>query len=641
MATNLKGRQSDVFGKIAAINTLLDRYPVLTTTDPMLTNFSMNTSIGFLLSLLEVFGVTQADIINWICKIIGDGEDGVLTAIEYAVKGILLANIKNVFSCNFNPIIPDNLMRYAIDSGSRQDPNADFPFNPEKKTCIEINLQEIDLFGLLANCPSSEKGGIFYFDAFDPYRTIEIEEGGIVKTYKEPNYIPNELYKSKDFNAFLWYVINKGNIGSPTDKQKNTWDNRNKVYKKYEKEYGGSEELTRNFFKPIVGSDADRYKSHPKIPIYEGNTRVLDKEQYIICQYTERGANQAHSNVLNVWINADRYYRTRKFKAPMGTNPVTGEKEYHEFAINRTVFEFNYDYIFSLKLFDKKTLVANIVNSLLGLASSFSVSFSLEQKQLQKKVEAMVEKIMEQDDTEVAEDCFYTFDNATYQQMIDEVTQSYTGSYVDPLSPYATNYDDIYDVVGELGNPATKVGQSELLQRVIYATAYAANGSSGVTGGVEVLTSFKLGTDFIMDFIKQTVIQIVLQVLSPKVGILFAINSQILGDIGELSDWEKFMKDFDNLMKNIINSVKDIIVKELYNFMMEQLQPLLQLLIAKLALETIKYYKELIMNLIVNCIPNFRFGGDSLNTAIDNVNYADIILNTGGEAEQTTPEPPC
>ena len=120
MATNLKGRQSDVFGKIAAINTLLDRYPVLTTTDPMLTNFSMNTSIGFLLSLLEVFGVTQTDIINWICKIIGDGEDGVLTAIEYAVKGILLANIKNVFSCSFNPIIPDNLMRYSIDSRSIQ-----------------------------------------------------------------------------------------------------------------------------------------------------------------------------------------------------------------------------------------------------------------------------------------------------------------------------------------------------------------------------------------------------------------------------------------------------------------------------------------------------------------------------------------
>ena len=31
MASKLKGRQSEVFAKVAAINTLLDRYPVLTT----------------------------------------------------------------------------------------------------------------------------------------------------------------------------------------------------------------------------------------------------------------------------------------------------------------------------------------------------------------------------------------------------------------------------------------------------------------------------------------------------------------------------------------------------------------------------------------------------------------------------------
>ena len=77
MASKLKGRQSEVFAKVAAINTLLDRYPVLTTTDSMLTSFSVNTSIGFLLSLLEIFGVSQADIVNWICQIVGDEDDGV------------------------------------------------------------------------------------------------------------------------------------------------------------------------------------------------------------------------------------------------------------------------------------------------------------------------------------------------------------------------------------------------------------------------------------------------------------------------------------------------------------------------------------------------------------------------------------
>lgn len=637
----LKERKAKIFSQISAINTLLERYPTLTVTDPVSGNFSMNTSIGFIISLLEIWGITQTDIIKWICKILDDKNDYVLTGIEYAIKGVLLANLKNVFSCNFNPIIPDNLMKYAIDSGSRQDPNADFPYNPEKKTCIEINLQKIDLFGLLANCPSNEKGSIFYFDAFEPYTTTIIEEGGVERTYKNPHYIPSDLYKSRDFNAFLWYVINKGNIGSPTDKQKNTWDNRNKVYKKYE----NNKKLADNFFEPIVGKRANLYKSHPKVPIFQNDTdaeKTLDKEQYIICQYAERGSNQAYSNTLNVWINADRYYRTRKFKVPIGKDLRTGEKKYKNIEINKTVFEFNYDYIFSLQLFDKKTLLANIVNSMLGLASSFSISFSHEQKLVQKKVEAMVEKIMEQDDTEVAEDCFYTFDNATYQQMVDEVTQSYTGSYVDPVLTYSQQYGDIYDAIGEIGSTATQTGQSELLERVIKMTAYAKDG--GEASDTEIETNFKVGYDFILDFVKQMVVQIVLQILSPKVGILFAINSQILGDIGNETDWknfewENFLKNFDNLIKSIITSVKDIVVKELYNFMMEQLKPLLQLFIAKLALETIKDYKELIMNLIVNCIPNFD--NYATNAVIDNVNYADIILNSGEENNQATPLPSC
>lgn len=629
MAGNLKGRQSEVFAKVAAINTLLDRYPVLTTTDSMLTNFSVNTSIGFLLSLLEIFGVSQADIINWICKIVGDEDDGVLEPIEWAIKGILLLNLKGMFSCDFNPILPDNLMKYAIDDGtSRQDPCDSFPYDPTRKNKIEINIQSIDLFGLLANCPSNKKGGVFYFDAYDPKTSTVIDD----KIVDEPHYIPSELYKSRDFNAFLWYVINKGNIGNNTERQKNTWDNRNKAYKKY-KEVSGAED---EFFRTVTSE----YANTPRIPIKVGSNKVCDKEQYIICQYTEKGSNQAYSNVLNVWLNADRYYRTRKFKAPVGKN-ATGDTEYHEFAINKTVFEFNYDYIYSLKLFDTKTLLANIVNSLLGLASSFSYSFSIEQKQVQKKVEDIVEKIMTQSDTEVADDCYYKFDNSAYQQMIDEVTKSYTGSYIEPTLPSNNKYDDIYDALGAIGDKPEKTGQSALLKRVIEATAYQAQGTSGITGGVEIITNHKIGADFIMDFVKQTVVQIVLQVLSPKVGILFAINSQILGDVGDLNDWENFLKHFDKLIANIVESVKDIIVKELYNFTMQQLKPLLELLVSKLALETIKYYKELIQNLILNCIPYFKFASNSMNTTIDNVNYADIIVNNNGEKVETEPELPC
>ena len=247
-----------------------------------------------------------------------------------------------------------------------------------------------------------------------------------------------------------------------------------------------------------------------------------------------------------------------------------------------------------------------------------------------------------QDDTQVAEDCYYKFDNTTYQQMIDEVTNSYTGSYVDPLSSYSTDYTDVYNALASLGSVTEKAGQAELLQRVLQ-TGMEKYTVGGGGGGVSTQFNFTMGADFITDFIKQTVVQIVLQVLSPKVAILFAINGEIMGstiDDSTFTEWSSFLKDFDNLIRNIVVSTKDIIVKELYKFMMDQLKPLLELLIAKLALETVKYYKDLIMNLILNCVPTFNLNG-GLGTEIDNVNYADIENNVPKDNQQTEPDLPC
>lgn len=67
--------------------------------------------------------------------------------------------------------------------------------------------------------------------------------------------------------------------------------------------------------------------------------------------------------------------------------------------------------------------------------------------------------------------------------------------------------------------------------------------------------------------------------------------------------------------------------------MMSELKVLLELFISKIALETIKAYKDLITDLIQNCIPNLNFGGfGTMSTQIDNVNYADIVPT------QETPE---
>lgn len=131
-------------GSIAAIQTLLERYPVLTTNANL---DGENTSFGFMLNVLKIIGVTKEDIIEWVSNILcGKGTDGFLVGLEEAVKGILLANVKKLFTCDINPIIPNDLM-YPNESDE----------NKVTGEGLSLSLDTVDMFGYLNNCPTNEK----------------------------------------------------------------------------------------------------------------------------------------------------------------------------------------------------------------------------------------------------------------------------------------------------------------------------------------------------------------------------------------------------------------------------------------------------------------------------------------------------
>ena len=124
-------------------------------------------------------------------------------------------------------------------------------------------------------------------------------------------------------------------------------------------------------------------------------------------------------------------------------------------------------------------------------------------------------------------------------------------------------------------------------------------------------------------------IQIAMQILSPKVMLLFAINARFLGDTQEeMTDsmhWENFFKDFWNILRSCIRKISDLVIQALLDLVIGQLKPILVLLAKKLLLETVYYYKILLEEMILACTPVFNFGGSNENLVIDNVNYADII----------------
>jgi hypothetical protein len=599
--SSLSDTKSKTLGAISAIQTLLERYPVLSSID----SIGGNTSFSFMLDVLAILGVSETDIIEWVAKLLaGKGTDGFLYVLENTLKAALLANVKNMFTCSINPLLPDWLMDYTTNTSNQV----------VGQKGIELNLNAIDLYGTLNNCPSNREGGVFYFDAYESINKDE-ETGFEANT---PFYHPNDLWKSTDFNAFLWYVINKGTSVNG-QKSKLMWDNRVKYIDTF-KEYPS---LKTEFFN-AHGSDID-----PNPTISYGSNKKANKKEIIYCEYVERSSElNGGTDILKIWLNSKRYYQTRTLKI-----------KNLQYRMNKTIFEFNYDYIYSLKLFDSKTLVANIVNALLGISANISLNYSIMEEVVAGKIGSIVKNIIESDDTEV-DDCFFSFSNEEYDRLLSEATKKHNGTYTYNDTEIDVDYSSILDSINSISDAATLNEQITAISNVFtdVSVTLAQNGE------VYSKDQFSFGLDIIYKLLEETITQIVMQVLSPKVAILFKVNSIVMGDIDPQSEtwksdifnsWEAFIKNFQNLIVALVKELKDLILQQLYKWLMSQIQPLLQLFVSKILLETINDYRTLLKQLVSSCVLPILNGGSSADTYIDNVNYADIVPT------QTKPSSSC
>ena len=634
MARSLNSMKEEVFGFIAAMRTLLDNYPELQKNDQLLGLLNANSPLAFLLGLSEIIGLSKEDLLNWVSKILCGSEaiisnaskkatsaisgatrrndsaqqvdQGILDTIEIAVKAILLPNIKNLFTCSINPLIPYNVLKH---------PNG-MVLN-EGGQGIKLSIPTIDMFNVLQHAPNSDYGKTLYFDNA---------------------MLSKSFWQSTDFNCFMWYVINKGTTLN-NEGLKHTWDNR----VKYRKELTGeniNNTFNKNFFNEFKGNGTlisknkdqsnelnwDSYTSNEKEKDKGGfktktkNGQYVEKKSYLILEYNENDPTLSVPNTLTVYLNADRYTYN------VGHNNLL--------RFPKTVFEFNYDYIFSLKLFDSKVIVANIINSILGIANSataslLNVSYTLQQEAIAGKVGQIVKEVMEAEDTVINDD-FFSFSNDQYETLLDETDIKYSENYqfgevYGSLSQ--SDIDGITKEINNIGNAATLNEQETIIKNLFTNVAATA----ATNGEVTVSDKFALGQNIIFDLIKESITQIVLQVLSPKVMILYAINSYFMGDAAD-GDFSKInvkelLIGLNNLIVSIAKQVLEMLLKELLSWLLGLLKDLLNALLRKLLLERIEYYLEIlqgILNLIKMFFNAFR-GGKKAESIIDNVNYADIV----------------
>ena len=152
----------DVMSKVNSVIAALDSYPELSSTNTQ-SSFSMSANpIGL---FVDFFRLTKGYdwLINTISKFISYG----LPALELAVKGVLLSNIKNMLSCSVNPIITENM----INNG------------------IVFDINQIDLLNIFSFSPLDKRTdnlGRYYYFGCDPKDGIETID---------------DVKKSRDFNA--------------------------------------------------------------------------------------------------------------------------------------------------------------------------------------------------------------------------------------------------------------------------------------------------------------------------------------------------------------------------------------------------------------------------------------------------------
>ena len=312
--------------------------------------------------------------------------------------------------------------------------------------------------------------------------------------------------------------------------------------------------------------------------------------------------------------------------------------------INKTVFEFNYEYIFSLKLFDSKTIVANVLNAMLGLTRSAAASvldgkYSLEQNIIAGRVGEIVKEVLSDNDTTI-NDCFFSFSNNQYDDLVNEAEKKYNQNYQFGDINGQLSQEDINELNENITNISSSATLNEKQTNIKNLFTNAASVTAAKSDEISINDKFTFGENIIFDLLKESVTQIVLQVLSPKVMVLYALNSYFMGDITD-GDFSKinidgFLKSLNNLIVSIVKEVLNIIINELLKELLSKLKEILNLFLRKIILERIEYYLEIIRRLLAliemfyNAINNKK-----ATDFIDNVNYPDIVKTENNPKEQT------
>lgn len=285
-----------------------------------------------------------------------------------------------------------------------------------------------------------------------------------------------------------------------------------------------------------------------------------------------------------------------------------------------TVYEFNYDYVMGMKLFDAKVLATTLLDSLINMRLGVGATFGMQHEESVDQIKTILKDIIESDDISI-DDCYFNFSNAKYDALSKNAEER---------KAQKKDVKEIKDVLNGLDESASLNEQVDVINRAI------TQASTMMSEGVPEEDKFKAKFNFVTDMIEQLTFAVVKAVLSPKVLMLFEVNETIMGGKWQKFNFSDLIKAMREIISSIIREIRDLIVQELLKMVLKVLSPIIATLTTAILREQIENYTEAIDDIIRNCsIIWFRMGNsqDNSDSKLDTVDYADIDTSTTKEGQ--------
>ena len=288
-----------------------------------------------------------------------------------------------------------------------------------------------------------------------------------------------------------------------------------------------------------------------------------------------------------------------------------------------TVYEFNYDYVMGMKLFDAKVMATTLLDTLVNTRLGLNLNLAQKHQEATEEIKEIIKNIINSDDSEV-EDCYFSFDNRKYEELLRKSEEKRASQYkFGNTTNTSATFEEVYNILEEYDNAGTLEEQVDVINRAI------TQASVTITDGLDEQDKYGVEFNFVFDLIENLVLAIVNAVLTPKVLLLLEVNRQIMG-----GDWKAFtikdlLKAMEGVIISLIKEIRDLVIQELLKFVLKQLEPLKEMIESILLREQIENYTSAINEIIRNCpVIWFSFGNQDLETKLDTVDYADIDVSS-------------